>query len=143
MIGGAPEQVERYRGVAHQAGLEGHCLFTGAMAPGPARKLLERSDVLTSPRIEGTNTPLKIYEQLASGKPLVATRILSHTQVLNDDVCFLADPDAASMGEAIRAALNDRERAGRVAAAARELYEREYSRPAYEGKMRRLLELLG
>ena len=38
------------------------------------------------------NTPLKIYEQLASGLPLVATRIPSHTQVLTEDVCILVEP---------------------------------------------------
>ena len=53
----------------------------------------QAAQVLVSARIHGTNTPLKIYEQLASGRPLVATRIWSHTQVLSESVCFLADPD--------------------------------------------------
>ena len=35
-----------------------------------------------SPRSRGTNTPLKIYQYLRSGKPIVATRLLTHTQVL-------------------------------------------------------------
>ena len=38
--------------------------------------------MLVSPRSRGTNTPLKIYQYLRSGKPIVATRLLTHTQVL-------------------------------------------------------------
>ena len=105
--------------------------------------MLQRADVLTSPRIEGTNTPLKIYEQLASGRPLVATRILSHTQVLTDDVCFLATPNADSMAEAILVALRKDDRVRKVVEAARKLYDEQYSRTAYERKINRLLELVG
>jgi glycosyltransferase involved in cell wall biosynthesis len=72
----------------------------------------------------------------------VATKILSHTQVLTDDVCFLADPNASSLAAAILSALtDDGQRKNRIAAA-RELYERQYSRTAYERKIAALLELL-
>lgn len=142
MLGGSPEQVERYRAVATRLGIMDRTLFTGRVAPAVARGLQRCAAVLTSPRIEGNNTPLKIYEQLASGIPLVATRILSHTQVLDESVCFLADPDASSIATAIASALTDRERAGRVVAAARALYDEHYSRPAYERKIARILELV-
>ena len=42
--------------------------------------------MLVSPRIRGTNTPLKIYSYLRSGRPIVATNLLTHTQVLTPDV---------------------------------------------------------
>ena len=57
--------------------------------------------VLVSPRSHGTNTPLKIYEQLASGMPLVATSILSHTQVLDEDVAFLVEPEPQAMADGL------------------------------------------
>ena len=98
--------------------------------------------MLLSPRIDGTNTPLKVYEQLASGIPLVASRIYSHTQVLNDDVCFLVDPTEEAMAEGLIAALTDEAARARVTAAARDLYATRYSPLAYEMKMRRLLEVL-
>jgi len=97
--------------------------------------------VLVSPRIEGTNTPLKIYEQLASGKPLVATRIWSHTQVLTDDVCILVEPQPQALAAGILKAIDDGARLTHIASA-KCLYERVYSRPAYEAKVRRLLEIL-
>lgn len=138
LVGGSAEQVARYREHAARAGIADDTIFTGRVPQSEARRLLDRAAVLVSPRIEGTNTPLKIYEQLASGKPLVATRILSHTQVLDDDVCFLADPDASSLGTALRRALEDREEAERVVRGALSLYERRYSRPVYVDKMKRL-----
>lgn len=140
MVGGTEEQVAGQRALARELGLEAHTLFTGQVEQAAARAYMERALVLTSPRSEGTNTPLKVYEQLASGKPLVATRILSHTQVLGEEVCFLVDPDPESMAEGLLAALEGGETVERVVAAARELYEREYSRPAYERKIHALLE---
>lgn len=59
------------------------------------------ADILVSPRIEGTNTPLKIYTYLKSGRPIVATNLLSHTQVLNRDVAVLTEPDPQSLAEGI------------------------------------------
>jgi glycosyltransferase involved in cell wall biosynthesis len=85
---------------------------------------------------------LKIYEQLASGIPLVATRILSHTQVLDDGICFLADADAKSFAAALTRALTDDEARRAVALAAQQRYETCYSRPVYEAKLRRVLGLV-
>lgn len=142
LVGGSASQVEHYRELARTCGLDGHCLFTGRVEQARVKHYLAPAAVLTSPRVEGTNTPLKIYEQLASGIPLVATRIVSHTQVLDDKVCLLVDPDPESMAEGILAALDDDELRKRVVAAARDLYDEKYSRAVYESKMKQLLECL-
>lgn len=142
LIGGAPEQVTEMQALAAKLQLGQRCVFTGRVSKTDALRATARADILISPRRYGTNTPLKIYEQLASNRPLVATRIWSHTQVLNDDVCFLVDVDATSMAQGILAALQDQPRAVRLAANASVLYQREYARPVYEQKIRRLLELV-
>jgi glycosyltransferase involved in cell wall biosynthesis len=103
---------------------------------------MRSAQVLVSPRIYGTNTPLKIYEKLSTGRPIVATRIWSHTQVLDESVCYLVDPDAASLAGGLLAALNDEAGAKARAGNAVTLYEREYSRPVYERKVRQLLDLV-
>lgn len=142
LAGGTPTQVAQYRAHAEAKGLNGSCIFTGRVQQATARCLNRRAAVLTSPRVLGTNTPLKIYEQLASGKPLVATRIHSHTQVLDDDVCFLVEPTPDAMAEGILGALNDCQRTEAVTRRALELYESRYARPVYEEKMRRLIQIL-
>jgi glycosyltransferase involved in cell wall biosynthesis len=142
LVGGTPSQVDELRSQAAALGLGASCVILGRVAPDQVRDLIARASVLLSPRIDGTNTPLKVYEQLASGIPLLATRIYSHTQVLTDDVCFLVDPTEEAMAEGLVAALTDDEARVRLVAGARELYAERYSPEAYEGKMRRLLEVL-
>jgi glycosyltransferase involved in cell wall biosynthesis len=142
MVGGDDQQVAAMKQLAAEHGLGDNVLFTGRVPQQAAKKYNDRADVLTSPRSAGTNTPLKVYEQLASGKPLVATRIYSHTQVLSEDDTFLAEPEPADLARAIVAALTDAGAAAEKVARAKALYESRYSRPAYVGKMQRLLELL-
>jgi glycosyltransferase involved in cell wall biosynthesis len=141
LVGGTPAQIDAMQSLAHEVGAAAGCVFTGRVAKAEAMRLLATADVLVSPRSEGTNTPLKIYEQLASGKPLVATRIWSHTQVLREEVCFLVEPEPESMAEGLLHAMNDPALAQQRAQAARQLYEQAYSRPVYEQKLRAFLAL--
>ena len=143
VAGGADEQIRVMRALADELGLGEACMFTGPVSKAEALHFTRSAQVLVSPRVHGTNTPLKIYEQLASGKPLVATRIWSHTQVLDDSVCFLVKPDPESMAEGLVQALDEPGEAARRARNAVALYERDYARPIYVGKIRRLLGLVG
>jgi len=143
VVGGSQDQVTRYRGMSASHGIRGNSLFTGRVPQPEAKYFLGMASVLVSPRSEGTNTPLKIYEYLASGIPIVATDIQSHTQILDDDVSFLVKPDGPSMARGIIASLEDTERRERIIASARRLFEEKYSRAVYESKIRRLMELIG
>jgi len=142
LVGGREEQVGRVRVLADAMGLGESCRLLGHVPKAAASHYMRTADVLVSPRLHGINTPLKIYEQLASGRPLVATRITSHTQVLDDATCFLVDPDPESLADGIIRALSDPVAVERRVRSARALYEREYSRSSYEGKIRRLLEMI-
>jgi glycosyltransferase involved in cell wall biosynthesis len=143
LVGGTPAQVERIAAQAAALGIGEHVLVLGRMPKVGATRYLQAASVLVSPRSHGTNTPLKIYEQLASGVPLVATRILSHTQVLDESVAFLVDPAPEPMADGLLRALTDETARAAVVANAKALYERAYSRPVYVGKMRALLERVG
>lgn len=142
IVGGTPDQVAALAALAEEICVSAACVFTGRVPKSVAGEYLARADVLVSPRKSGTNTPLKVYEQLASGKPLVATNIWSHTQVLSDSVCFLVEPEPESMAEGLLEALTDHEKRARVVAAALELYRTEYSRDRYEEKILRLLQVV-
>jgi glycosyltransferase involved in cell wall biosynthesis len=141
VAGGSPEQVDHYRAMASSLGID-RCTFLGRLSTDRARALNRTADILVSPRLTGSNTPLKIYEQLASGVPLMATNIYSHTQVLSDDVAVLVAPDAAGIAGGLTRLLQNPAHGQQVAAAAKALYEQAYSRPSYEQKMRRLLDLV-
>jgi glycosyltransferase involved in cell wall biosynthesis len=142
LVGGTEEQVARIRSLVAERGLADTCRLTGRVSKTEALRFTQLAHVLVSPRLHGTNTPLKIYEQLASGKPLVATRIWSHTQVLDERVCYLVDPSPESLANGIVEALDDLGRTSERVTSARALYEREYARPVYEGKIRQLLGIV-
>ena len=97
---------------------------------------LDAADVLVSPRRVGTNTPLKIYQYLRSGRPIVATRLLTHTQVLDDEVAILTGVTPEAFASGILVALTDPERARAVGASARELADTKYSYEAYLARTR-------
>jgi glycosyltransferase involved in cell wall biosynthesis len=142
LVGGADEQIRRMRELVASLGLGETCVLTGRVPKAAALAYTQSADVLVSPRVDGTNTPLKIYEQLASGKPLVATRIWSHTQVLDDSVAFLVDPDPEAMAEGLLRALDDPRQAAARASSAQALYARAYARPIYVQKIRSLLRIV-
>src|SRR5215203_2734079 len=96
LAGGRPEQIAAARNQAAAAGAARSVVFAGQRPADEIPAYLDAADVLVSPRSNGTNTPLKIYQYLRAGRPIVATRLLTHTQVLTDEVAFLTDatPDA-------------------------------------------------
>lgn len=142
IVGGNDEQVAAYRAMAEGLGLGSVCRFTGSMPQQIARSLMARAAVLVSPRTRGTNTPLKVYELLASGVPFVATRIESHTQVLDDSVCILAEARPEAFAEGVLAAIDGSASVARQVEQARRLYEERYSRSAYRSKLAAVLDRL-
>jgi len=133
-LGGEPEDIERLKGtLAPEA--RARCRFVGKHPPDLLPRWLAMADVLVSPRTLGGNTPFKIYTYLASGKPVVATRLDTHTQVLTDDTAFLVEPTEAGLAAGIDAALANPEEAARRSRNGRELLDREFSRARYREKV--------
>ena len=136
LAGGRPDQVEKAREQATSVGIAEVTTFTGERPASEIPTYLLASDVLVSPRSRGTNTPLKIYQYLRSGKVIVATRLLTHTQVLSDETAILTGADPVGFAGGILAALADRARARAIGERARQLAESKYSYEAYLEKTR-------
>ncbi|HEV3139467.1 MAG TPA: glycosyltransferase family 4 protein [Vicinamibacterales bacterium] len=136
LAGGRPDQVERARDQARGAGIDAVTIFAGERPASEIPAYLRAADVLVSPRSRGTNTPLKIYQYLRSGKPIVATRLLTHTQVLDDGTAFLTEATPAGFAAGIVAALTDRARAGAAGQRARQLADTKYSYESYLDRTR-------
>ena len=75
-------------------------------------------------------------KELRSGKPIVATRLLTHTQVLSDDTAFLTGVTPQEFARGIVAALTDREHAATVGRQAQLLADTKYSYEAYLARTR-------
>lgn len=137
VIGGDEESLRHYKAIAN---LGESVRFLG---PRPLEKLgayLRRATVLISPRIQGENTPMKVYSYLDSGRPVLATRLPTHTQVLTDDIARLADPEPEAMGSALAELLRDAILRERLARAARYFAQRELTREAFERKLLRFYD---
>jgi glycosyltransferase involved in cell wall biosynthesis len=81
-------------------------------------------------------SPMKLFEYMASGRPIVATDVPAIREVLPEDAGYYARPDdAADLSHAIMTALNDPS-SGARAARARALVS-EYT---WEKRAARLLE---
>ena len=80
---------------------------------------LAMADVLVSPRAYGGNLPLKVFDYLAAGRPIVATDIPTHRTVLAEDRAVLVAPRTEALAEGILSVLGDPERARRLGTAAR------------------------
>jgi glycosyltransferase involved in cell wall biosynthesis len=111
------------------------CVFTGTRPPTDLPAFLGLADVLVSPRLRGTNTPFKVYSYMASGKPLVATRIPTHTQLLDDSLAILVDPTPDALADGVRLALTKPIDAQVRATRARTLLDREYSPRRFKEKV--------
>jgi glycosyltransferase involved in cell wall biosynthesis len=142
VVGGRPDQVAELRAQADALGLGDRVLLTGLRPPQEMTTCMAAADVLVSPRSSGDNTPLKIYSYMHSGKPIVATRIESHTQVMDDLSGLLVEPDPGAFAAGIDAVLRDPALAARLGAASRERGERHFSIRAFvEGTARAYVKL--
>lgn len=117
--------------------------FTGKKPLSSMPDFLEKAFILVSPRIKGENTPYKIYSYLSSGRPVLATNIISHTQVLTDSKdSLLVDPTVEGVSEGLNRLLKNKDLAGRLSTGARKLFEEKYSRNCYEKKVKAYLDFM-
>ncbi|RJX35243.1 MAG: glycosyltransferase [Desulfarculus sp.] len=135
VIGGGPSDVARYQARANSLGLAQRAHFLGPRPQAHLGHYLRQAAVLASPRIQGQNTPMKIYSYLDSGRPLLATRLPTHTQVLDDQIAMLVEPEPAELARGLAALLGDVELRERLAAAARQRVAEHYSLAAYRRKL--------
>ena len=142
LAGGKPDQVARARAHARMLGLDAVVVFAGERPASEIPSYLLAADLLVSPRSRGTNTPLKIYQYLRSGKAIVATRLLTHTQVLNDQTAILTAATPEEFAAGILVGVNDRAHAAQVGRQAQELAATKYSYEAYLERTRQACEAL-
>lgn len=110
-----------------QPSLQDRVHFVGRVPQAEAVHYLAASDVLVSPHVpnpdgsEFFGSPTKLFEYLALGKPVVASRLAQIGEVLeHDHTAWLTNPgDASSLAAGLRELIANPERAQRLGAAAR------------------------
>ena len=140
LIGGHTARIDHYSRMAEALGIHTHTHFLGPRPHELLKGYLSQADVLVSPRISGVNTPMKIYSYLDSGTPLLATRLPTHTQVLDDDIACLFDPTPEGFARALIGLFENGQRRTELAERARARVEQEYSREAFDRKLHRFYD---
>jgi glycosyltransferase involved in cell wall biosynthesis len=143
LVGGSESEILRKRRLARVIGIEPHVRFAGFVPPEKAGIYLSLADVLVSPRCRGTNFPMKVYSYLASGKPVVATDLPVHTQLLNHELAMLVPPTPRGLADGIIHLLENPGRASQLGYAAKRFVEKEFSESAYRRKVAALYRWIG
>jgi glycosyltransferase involved in cell wall biosynthesis len=142
VIGGQDVHLKQYRTRAAQLGIADRVVFTGPKPPEFLGSYLEQADVLLSPRTQGTNTPMKIYSYLHSGKPVLATRLETHTQVMTEDSALLKDPTVEAMAAGMLDLGRNAELRRRTGAAGRALVEQKHTYEQFKKQVDGLYQLI-
>lgn len=142
IVGGEPHQVRVAEARCSRDRLP--VIFVGRRPADEVPSFVAACDILVSPRIAGTNTPLKIYSYLRSGRPIIATDLRTHTQVLEPGTALLVPPAPTALATAMGRLIDRPVEGQQLAQEARALASRRYSRAVYMNRTKQAyLKLLG
>jgi glycosyltransferase involved in cell wall biosynthesis len=135
MVGGEPREIEALRQHARSSGVGAAVRLIGKRPVHEMPEFMALASVLVSPRLEPNVTPLKIYAYMASGRPIVATELPTHTAVLDLNSAILAPPNAEGLAGGIVRAFNEPARSERLGSRARQLVERNHTYTAFKQQL--------
>ncbi len=123
IVGDGPERA------ALESQASTNIIFEGLVSPERVREAMQTAKILVLPSISYDNMPVCVVEAFASGLPVVATRLGSLPEIVEEDVTgrLVAPADPAALREAITELLSDPQRLTAMSIAARRRYESHYS----------------
>lgn len=142
IIGGTGAHINKYKETCLLLGINNKVHFLGAKPVENLSEYLSQADILASPRIRGNNTPMKIYSYLDSGKPILATNLPTHTQVLNNRVSILTAPFPEEFAKGMLCLMQDKDLRLQLGKAGKTLLEEKYSYASFKKKVDGLYDWL-
>jgi glycosyltransferase involved in cell wall biosynthesis len=139
VVGGEAAGVRALQAEVDRHGLGAAVRLIGPRPPETMAEYMGMAEALVSPRLEPYTTPLKLFSYMASGRPIVATDLPTHTQILDETMAILVPPTAAGLSAGLLRALDDPAAAAVLGERAR-LRVRRHSFAAFK---RRLLRAYG
>jgi glycosyltransferase involved in cell wall biosynthesis len=127
IVGGHPAEADlgRVQGLIRQLNLTSRVLVTGLVAPDDVGRWLARADILVLPNTasaisERYTSPLKLFEYLTLGRPIVASDLPAIREILEDGTTALLVPpgDPGALAAALGRLAADPALASRLGAAA-------------------------
>jgi glycosyltransferase involved in cell wall biosynthesis len=114
VVGGDGASIRKHREIAAAAGVADAVVFVGPVPFEALAGYLAVADVLACPRLADA-APMKIYTYLQAHRPIVATDISAHREVLSGDAALLAAPQPRVFAEALERVLTNGSEAARLA----------------------------
>jgi len=127
IIGGSPEEIGRRRDWLRQRGIEQAVTFVGRVPPDDLPNYIAAADLLLSPRIAGSNTPLKLLDYFKAGRAILATDNVANRLILDETCSALAPAEAGPFADALVELLNDDAQREQLAATGRRMVEETYN----------------
>jgi glycosyltransferase involved in cell wall biosynthesis len=141
-VGAKVYQSQEWTEKAAGRNLQEHTLFLDVVSPEDSMVFLAYALILISPRLHGTTVPLKVYSYLHSGKPIVATNINAHTQVLTPDTAILVEPNKDAFAQGILQLLGDPQLAECLGENAHRLAQEKFNYQNYMMKVNKIYKTL-
>ncbi len=108
VVGGEKSDIEYYKNMSLESGVSDRVIFTGQVSYSDISKYAGKCDVFVAPFPENKHynfymSPLKIFEYMASKRPIIATDLPSLREILTDGENSLLVPpnDVRALAEAI------------------------------------------
>lgn len=149
LLAGGGRQEDELRRIVDQYGLANHVIFAGRIAPDDMRAYYGAADVMAYPRVSDRLTemvtPLKPLEAMAQGRPVVASDVGGHRELITDgETGFLfRSGDTDGLARCLIDVLESTHDLDRVTVAAREGVERERRWPVIAERYLPVYERLG
>ena len=141
IVGGAESDITKYRAMSGDL-LDQKIFFLGPQPVSQLSALMNQADVMLSPRIHGVNTPMKVYSYMDSGKPVLATNLPTHTQVMTAETGMLVEPTADAVGRGMVELFHDPELGERLAKNASAYIKREHSLDSFMTRVEEIYQFL-
>ena len=141
LVGGRPQELDELRAQAARLGIGERVMLPGAVPHEKAARYLQASDVLVIPDTvtQMTASPLKLFEYMAAGKPVVLKEMPALREILDDSsAVFFPEGDVEALAVALLRLAQEPERARQIASAALER-SRAYT---YEARARKIAEVV-
>lgn len=138
LIIGYPD-VEKYRFMAKERGIEASCTFTGKVIYEEMPRYLALGTLAVAPKLKGTEGTLKLSHYMGAGLPIVAFDNIAHREILGEHGIYAASGDAGSLADALITALR-RSDLSETGKKLKEKVVRDYSLDTINGSLERLFE---
>jgi len=132
IIGGVPEDIAHYKEKALNLGIENRVHFLGPKPFADLDKYLAEADILVAPRVKGVNTPMKIFPYMHSGRPVLLTKLYTHTQIITSGEAYLAHANPKQFAEGILELVESRELRDLLGKNGKLFVEKEHVYPAHK-----------